>query len=144
MDFSFGDYSDLPVSRFESMLKTNEIQFFDATEFEEIGQYYIEIANLSMAKKAIELGLSQHPESAELTLLLVEYYILTNTYDEAAVLLENLLSLEPFNEFAHQHMAVILSKRNLHEEAIESLKKGLSYATDKYEFYSLWPWNTCT
>ena len=137
MDFSFGDYSDLPVSRFESMLKTNEIQFFDATEFEEIGQYYIEIANLSMAKKAIELGLSQHPESAELTLLLVEYYILTNTYDEAAVLLENLLSLEPFNEFAHQHMAVILSKRNLHEEAIESLKKGLSYATDKYEFYSL-------
>jgi tetratricopeptide (TPR) repeat protein len=137
MDFSFGDFSDLPVSRFESMLKTNEIQFFDATEFEEIGQYYIEMANLSMAKKAIEVGLSQHPESTELTLLLVEYYILTNSFDEAIVLLENILSLEPFNEFAHQHMAVILSKRNQHEAAIESLKKGLAYATDKYEFHSL-------
>ena len=79
MDFQFGDFSDLPVSRFELMLKTNELQFFDATEFEEIGQYYIDIANLSMAKKAIEVGLGQHPESTELTLLLVEYYILTNS-----------------------------------------------------------------
>ena len=50
MDFPFGDFSKFPVSRFESMLKTNEIQFFDASEFEEIGQYYIDAANLSMAK----------------------------------------------------------------------------------------------
>lgn len=56
MDFQFGDFSDLPVSRFELMLKTNELQFFDATEFEEIGQYYIDIANLSMAKKPLKLA----------------------------------------------------------------------------------------
>lgn len=137
MDFPFGDFSDLPVSRFESMLKTNEIQFFDATEFEEIGQYYIDMANLSMAKKAIEVGLSQHPESTELTLLLIEYYILTNTLDEARLLLDNLLALEPFNEFAYQHLAVIQSKSNKHQEAIESLKKGMSYSNHKYEFHSL-------
>lgn len=77
MDFSFDDFSDLPVPRFESMLKTNEIYFFDATEFEEIGQYYIDMGNLQMAKKAIEVGLGQHPESSELILLLIEYYILT-------------------------------------------------------------------
>ncbi len=137
MDFQYGDFSEQPISRFELMLKTNEIQFFDATEFEEIGQYYIDVANLSMAKKAIEVGLSQHPESTELTLLLVEYYILTNTHDEARVLLNNLLSLEPFNEYAYQHLAVIQSKSNQHQEAIESLKKGLSYCSFKYEFHSL-------
>ena len=137
MDFQFGDFSDLPVSRFELMLKTNELQFFDATEFEEIGQYYIDIANLSMAKKAIEVGLGQHPESTELTLLLVEYYILTNSYEEARLLLDNLLTLEPFNEYAYQHLAVIQSKTNQHQEAIESLKKGLSYSSFKYEFHSL-------
>lgn len=137
MDFPFGDFSELPISRFESMLKTNEIQFFDATEFEEIGQYYIDMANLSMAKKAIEVGLSQHPESTELTLLLIEYYILTNTLDEASVLLDNLLALEPFNEFAYQHLAVIQSKSNQHQDAIESLKKGMSYSNHKYEFHSL-------
>ena len=55
MEFPFGDFSDLPISRFESMLKTNEIKFFDASEFEEIGQYYIDAANLSMAKKPLKL-----------------------------------------------------------------------------------------
>ena len=36
MQFPFGDFSKFPVSRFESMLKTNKVQFFDASEFEEI------------------------------------------------------------------------------------------------------------
>ena len=137
MDFSFDGFSDLPVPRFESMLKTNEIYFFDATEFEEIGQYYIDMGSLQMAKKAIEVGLGQHPESTELTLLLVEYYILKNSYNDALLLLDNLLTLEPYNAFAYQHLAVIQSKRNQHQEAIESLKKGLTLSSDKYEFHSL-------
>lgn len=137
MDFSFDDFSDLPVPRFESMLKTNEIYFFDATEFEEIGQYYIDMGNLQMAKKAIEVGLGQHPESSELILLLIEYHILTTSYDEALLLVDNLLMLEPYNEFAYQHLAVIQSKRNQHQDAIESLKKGMSFSTHKYEFHSL-------
>jgi tetratricopeptide (TPR) repeat protein len=137
MDFSFDDFSDLPVPRFESMLKTNEIYFFDATEFEEIGQYYIDMGNLQMAKKAIEVGLGQHPESSELTLLLIEYHILTTSYDEALLLVDNLLTLEPYNAFAYQHLAVIQSKRNQHQDAIESLKKGMSFSTHKYEFNSL-------
>lgn len=140
MDFSFSDFSDMPISRFESMLKTNEIHFFDATEFEEIGQHYIDTANLQMAKKAIEVGLSQHPESTDLTLLLVEYYILTNTFDEARVLLDNVLILEPYNEYAYQHLAMVQSKSNEHQQAIETLKKGLSCTrrnTNHYEFHSL-------
>ncbi|MDG1822789.1 MAG: hypothetical protein P8H25_05390 [Flavobacteriaceae bacterium] len=138
MSFSFDDFSDLPIARFESMLKTNEIQFFDATEFEEIGQYYIDQANLNMAKKAIEVGLSQHPESSELSLLLVEYYILKNNFEKANVLIDNILTLEPFNAFAYQHLAVIQSKRNEHQKAVETLKIGLSYSkTHQYEFHSL-------
>ena len=138
MDFNFDDFADLPVSRFESMLKTNEIHFFDATEFEEIGQHYIDMANLQMAKKAIEVGLGQHPDSVELTLLLVEYYILTNTFEEAKLLLKNILTFEPYNEFAYQHLAVIESKSNNHLKAIETLKKGLSCSKEHhYDFNSL-------
>lgn len=137
MDFPSEDFSDFSVSRFESMLKTNEIQFFDAVEFEEIGQYYIDAANLRMAKKAIEVGLNQHPDSTELTLLLIEYHILTNAYDEARILVDNLLSIEPFNAAAFQHLAVIQSKCNTHQEAIETLKKGLAYSDVKYEFHAL-------
>lgn len=137
MEFQFGDFSKFPVSRFESMLKTNEIQFFDASEFEEIGQYYIDAANLSMAKKAIEVGLNQHPDSTELTLLLIEYHTLTNAYEEARILVDNLIAVEPFNPYAFQHLAVIQSKCNAHQEAIESLKKGLIYTETKYEFHAL-------
>ena len=137
MDFPFGDFSKFPVSRFESMLKTNEIQFFDASEFEEIGQYYIDAANLSMAKKAIEVGLNQHPDATELTLLLIEYHTLTNAYEEARLLVDNLIAVEPFNPYAFQHLAVIQSKCNSHQEAIESLKKGLMYTETKYEFHAL-------
>ncbi len=137
MDFPFGDFSKFPVSRFESMLKTNEIQFFDASEFEEIGQYYIDAANLSMAKKAIEVGLKQHPDATELTLLLIEYHTLTNAYEEARLLVDNLIAVEPFNPYAFQHLAVIQSKCNAHQEAIESLKKGLMYTETKYEFHAL-------
>ena len=132
MDFNFDDFADLPVSRFESMLKTNEIHFFDATEFEEIGQYYIDMANLQMAKKAIEVGLGQHPDSVELTLLLVEYYILTNTFEEAKLLLKNILTFEPYNEFAYQHLAVIESKSNDHLKAIETLKKGSNDGVNRW------------
>ena len=138
MDFSFDDFADFLVSRFESMLKTIEIHFFNATEFEEIGQYYIDMADLQMAKKAIEVGLGQHPESTELTLLLAEYYILTNNFEEARLILENVLALEPYNEFTYQHLAVIHSKSNEHLKAIEALKKGLSCTNEHhYDFYSL-------
>lgn len=138
MDFSFDGFSDLPITRFESMLKTNEIQFFDATEFEEIGLYYMDVANLRMAKKAIEVGLSQHPESIELMLLFVEYHILTQHFDKGRKLLNSILAVEPFNEVAYQHLAVIQSKENQHQEAIETLKKGLTFVTDyTIEFHSL-------
>ena len=110
MEFPFGDFSEFPVSRFESMLKTNEIQFFDASEFEQIGQYYIDAANLGMAKKAIEVGLNQHPSATELTLLLIEYHTLTSSYEKARVLVENLIAVEPFNPYAFQYLAVIQSK----------------------------------
>jgi len=137
MEFPFGDFSEIPISRFESMLKTNEIQFFDASEFEEIGQYYIDAANLSMAKKAIEVGLNQHPDATELVLLLIEYHTLTNAYEEARILVDNLIAVEPFNPYAFQHLAVIQSKCNEHQKAIDSLKKGLMHADNKYEFHAL-------
>ena len=137
MEFSFGDFSKFSISRFESMLKTNEIQYFDASEFEEIGQYYIDTANLSMAQKAIKVGLNQHPNATELILLLIEYYTLTNSYEEARILVDNLIAIEPFNPYAFQHLAVIQSKCNKHQEAIDSLKKGLMHTDNKYEFHAL-------
>ena len=38
-----------PISKFEAMLRTNEVLFFDAQEFESIVHHYIEFGKLNLA-----------------------------------------------------------------------------------------------
>ena len=42
--------------KFENMLKTNQILFFDAIEFEGIIHYYIDFAQFNLAKKALKMA----------------------------------------------------------------------------------------
>jgi hypothetical protein len=64
----------MSLSKFESMLKTNSIYFFDLVEFEEIIVHYLDTGKHSLAKKAVKLGLEQHPTSVDLKLLEVEIF----------------------------------------------------------------------
>ena len=56
------------ISKFERMLKTNHIYFFDAQEFEDIIVHYLGLGENHLAKKALKMGLEQHPTSHELLL----------------------------------------------------------------------------
>ena len=64
-----------PITKFESMLKTDDVYFFDAEDFEDIIHHYLNNGKISLAKKAIKIGLQQHPESMELKLLDVEVMV---------------------------------------------------------------------
>ena len=44
------------VNRFENMLKTNEIFFFDVQEFENIIHYYIDSGGINLAKKSFKIS----------------------------------------------------------------------------------------
>ena len=46
------DYN-LSLSKFESMLKTNKVPFFDSEEFEEIILHYLDMGKAALAKKAL-------------------------------------------------------------------------------------------
>ena len=48
------DYN-LSLSKFESMLKTNKVLFFDSEEFEEIILHYLDMGKSALAKKALKL-----------------------------------------------------------------------------------------
>ena len=73
MEYSqYDDNNNLSLSKFESMLKTNHVLFFDSSEFENIIHHYLEIGKIGLAKKAIKLGLSQHPTSTSLKLFQIE------------------------------------------------------------------------
>jgi len=119
------------------MLKTNNIYFFDLVEFEEIIIHYLDAGKHSLAKKAVKLGLEQHPASIDLKLLQVELYIFENEIDNAIKLLKKIELLEPNNDEVFIQKAAIKSKKGFHKEAILDLQKALSFTDDKVDIWSL-------
>src|SRR6056300_199384 len=109
--------NNLSLSKFESMLKTNNVYFFDSIEFEEIIHYYIDSGKNSLAKKAIKLGLKQHPNSIILKLLKAEVLVFDNELDKASQLLKEINAIEPTNDEVYIQQAAIFSKKDEHKKA---------------------------
>ena len=137
MEFNENDNTNLPLSKFESMLKTNNVLFFDAEEFENIIHHYLNQGKIALAKKAIKLGLQQHPSSINLKLFKVEIYVFENNLELANELLNELYDIEPHNEEIFIQKANILSKQDNHEKAIDVLKQALELTDDTIDIYSL-------
>jgi len=117
MKFNHDDEdNNLSISRYESMLRSNDIKFFDSDEFESIIHHYLEKGKIAKAKKAISLALSQHPSSVNLKLLEVEILVFEDRLDRADVILKQLHAIEPENEEIYIQKANILSKKNEHEK----------------------------
>jgi tetratricopeptide (TPR) repeat protein len=128
---------NLPLSKFELMLKTNSVYFFDSNEFEEIILYYVDSGKFSLAKKALNLGLSQHPTSVSLKLIKVELLVLDDKLEEAEKILVKLQEIEPSNEDIFIQKATIFSKKGNHKNAVESLQTALLYTDDEADILSM-------
>ncbi|NNE33107.1 MAG: tetratricopeptide repeat protein [Winogradskyella sp.] len=132
MNYSPED-ENLSLTRFESMLKTNDILFFDSNEFEAIIHHYLESGKIALAKRAIKLGLEQHPTSVNLSLFQIEILVIENKFTEANDLLEMLNDLEPNNEEIYIQKANVLSKQDFHEEAINTLLLAISISNSPHD-----------
>lgn len=127
----------LSLSKYESMLKTNKILFFDSEEFEDIILHYLDLGKANLAKKALKLALEQHPKSTGLKLVQVEILVYDDKLEVAEKLLNELFAIEPNNEEIYIQKANIYSKRDNHEKAIEFLKIALEYTDDFADVYNL-------
>jgi len=127
----------MSLSKFESMLKTNSIYFFDLVEFEEIIVHYLDTGKHSLAKKAVKLGLEQHPTSVDLKLLEVEILIFDDQLEIASQKVKRIEMLAPDNEEVYIQKATIVSKGGNHKEAIQNLKIALIHADDKVDIWSM-------
>ncbi|MDO6802148.1 tetratricopeptide repeat protein [Wenyingzhuangia sp. 1_MG-2023] len=127
----------MSLSKFEEMLKTNDVYFFDTTEFEEIIHYYLDEGNNSMAKKAIYLALEQHPDSVDIKMIQAEVMVYEDKLDDARSLLDNLMAIYPSNEEIYIQIANVLSKKDKHKEAIDYLKIAEQYTDDLADVASL-------
>ncbi|WP_299017794.1 tetratricopeptide repeat protein [uncultured Polaribacter sp.] len=127
----------MSLVKFESMLKTNSIYFFDLVEFEEIIIHYLDVGKVSLAKKALQLGLEQHPASVDLKLLQVELYLIDNEVEKASKLLKRIAVISPNNDEVYIQKATIASKKGMHKEAIIALEKALTLTNDPFDIWSL-------
>lgn len=127
----------MSLTKFESMLKTNSVYFFDLVEFEEIIIHYLDIGKISLAKKAVILGLEQHPQSVDLKLLMVEVHLTENDIEKASKLLRRIEILAPNNDEVFIQKATIASKKGFHSKAIENLEKALSLTEDQLDVWNL-------
>jgi tetratricopeptide (TPR) repeat protein len=137
MEFSRDDNQNIPITKFESMLKTNHVLFFDSEEFENIIHHYLNQGKIALAKKAIKLGLEQHPTSINLRLFKVEIFVFEDKFIQADNLLNELYTLDPKNEEIYIQKANIYSKQDNHLKAIEVLKQALQLTDDVIDLYSL-------
>ncbi len=137
MLLSHNEENNFSLTRFESMLKTNDVLFFDSEEFEGIIHFYLENGKIALAKKAVRLGLSQHPTSVNLKLLRVEILVFEDKLDQAEEILNEIYDLEPSNEEVYIQKANILSKKDQHQEAIHMLEVALEMTYDEADVYSL-------
>ncbi|KAF2516876.1 tetratricopeptide repeat protein [Flavobacterium salilacus subsp. salilacus] len=127
----------LSLAKFESMLKTNKVLFFDSEEFEDIILHYLDTGKINLAKKALKLGLEQHPGATGLKLVQVELLVFDDKLEMAERLLNDLYAIEPTNEEIYIQKANIHSKRDQHDKAVEYLNVALQYTDDYADVYSL-------
>lgn len=137
MQLSHNEENNFSLTRFESMLKTNDVLFFDSEEFENIIHHYLENGKIALAKKAVKLGLGQHPSSTNLKLFQVEILVFENKLDLADGILGELYNLESSNEEIYIQKANIFSKKDQHAKAIDMLKLALKITADEADVYSL-------
>ena len=82
MEYSQNEnFNNGSLTKFESMLKTNDVLFFDSVEFENIIHHYLEVGKIALAKKAVKLGLDQHPSSVNLKLFQPELCVTGQGFD---------------------------------------------------------------
>ena len=137
MQKEFSNNFDSPILKFEGMLKTNQVYFFDVQEFENIIHYYIDSGEINLANKALELAIHQHPYNTELTLLKTELLIFDGNLDEAFDILDSFQELEPNNQEIYIQKATIYSKKNKHTEAIKYLEQSLIFCDEPLDIWSL-------
>lgn len=139
MNFDNKDDNDnnLSLARFESMLKTNKVLFFDSEEFEDIILHYLDSGKVNLANKALKLALEQHPTSVGIKIVEVELLIFQNKLEAADRILDELERLEPQNDEVYIQRANIFSKKGNHTEAINALNKALNVSEDPVDIYSI-------
>lgn len=71
------------IEKYETMLKEHDSVYFDSEEFEYIIDHYTQQNQLKRSRQAVELAMTQHPESNMLKIKMARQYLLENDAQRA-------------------------------------------------------------
>ncbi|MFO0323204.1 MAG: tetratricopeptide repeat protein [Bacteroidota bacterium] len=123
------------LKRFEEMVSSNETQFFDADELEEIIDYYLQWFNIDMAKKAIDYATKQYPYNSSIKIKKAQYLSSQHHTRDALALLNEVEAVESSNSELYMTRGYIYSQIGLSKQAIENFKTALNLSEHKDEVY---------
>ncbi len=129
-EFENDDHLQEKIASFEQMLEQNQNKFFDVDEISEIIDFYIQHGIADKAQIALNIALSQHPQSYELKLLSVRISMQTGQFKKGLDLIEELTELEPTNPDLYSYRAEIYSEMQEYDLAIISFKEALNHTSD--------------
>ena len=87
------------VHRYQEMIRTKKITFFDVDEYEFLIEHYLQNGEPKVANKIIELALTQHPNATTIKLRQAQLLI---DFGNSAKALELLKSIEKLDSFNHE------------------------------------------
>ncbi|MCY3998971.1 MAG: hypothetical protein OXE55_06415 [Flavobacteriaceae bacterium] len=123
------------VERFDKMLKTRELYYFDVSEFEKIAIHYLNLGDYITTLTVLKYGLNQHPNNEDLLVIKTDVLMEQQKFEQAESLIKHLIHLSPRDEQYQLQLAIIFSFRNKKRECVELLSKLLDSTNPdvKYE-----------
>lgn len=118
------------VNRYEDMLRSNSVFYFDVYEFENIIEHYLELHNAPEAGRAVEIARQQHPYSTDLQLKQAEIFVAEEKLSEASELLDLLSRIEDSNTQVLFLQGKVFLGLGLPSKAVECFSKMLALTVE--------------
>jgi tetratricopeptide (TPR) repeat protein len=126
-DFQWGDdyQIDMLADRFEKMVSSGGLEYFDSEEFEALIDFYQNNFDNDRSRLALEMALQQHPSSLGLRVKFARQLASEGSLKTALMLLEDIEKSEPNEAEIVMTKGSVYSLMNEPEKAIVELKKAV-------------------
>ncbi|TWP29137.1 tetratricopeptide repeat protein [Apibacter muscae] len=124
------------VNEFENLLENNKSIYFDSDEFNEIITFYLDIYDFEYANKALLIALNLYPESLDLKIKQLEYYVGVEDLETASSFIESLKDYCFNNNDYLIASARYWSLKKLHHKSIELYLTALENHEEENYIYN--------
>lgn len=113
------------LGKFEKMMRLNENRFFDASDLEEIIEYYMQNRQYNDASNAIKFALNLHPKSNHFQLRYFQILCYKGKFTKAKRIIKHLEAVDPGNPDVYITKAQYYNLQGNHKKAYILLMKAI-------------------